>query len=431
MGAPKLRGATLVTECGARERYVGAGSGTMWQANGSRRSVPPAAFIDHSPGLTLRTAPRVAILTRMPSSKRPRIEWRLIIAVWLLPTIADVADTYIAQRVRGAPRSLLYVTALIAPAWLSWILFTPVIFRLGARIRIVLPLRVKPIVSHLLLSVLFGVAHAAVLTACTQLFNPHGGIGAVERFMLTLGDWLPISMLLYTMTLIAGYALEGARRERVQALRTTELEGQLARSELAVLRAQLHPHFLFNALNTAVSLVRAKQPEAGVQVLTHLADLLRQLVHGVEQEVPLREELRMLDSYLEIERARFGSRLTIDVNVPVTLQDAYVPGLVLQPLVENALRHGVGKRDSLGRVSVDAIARGDILELRVRDDGPGFALDAPASDPPGVGIANTRARLSRLYGGAGTLTLHNGANGGAEVIVTLPIRHSPVHAASA
>ena len=320
---------------------------------------------------------------------------------------------------------------MIAPAWLSWVFFTPLIFWLGARIRISFPMRIKPIATHILLSILVGLAHAAVLTASTQLFNPHGNLDASGRYYMTLEDWLPISMLLYTMTLIAGYALEGARRERAQALRTTELEGQLARSELAVLRAQLHPHFLFNALNTAVSLVRAKQPEAGVQVLTHLADLLRQLVHGVEQEVPLRDELRMLDSYLEIERARFGSRLTIDVNVPAALQDAFVPGLVLQPLVENALRHGVGKRDSLGRVSVDAIARGDTLELRVRDDGPGFALNAPASDPPGVGIANTRARLSRLYGSAGTLSLHNGANGGAEVIVTLPIRHTPVHAASA
>jgi LytS/YehU family sensor histidine kinase len=291
-------------------------------------------------------------------------------------------------------------------------------------------LRAKPVVSHLLLSVLFGVAHAAVLTTCTQLFDPHGGLGAGGRFVMTLGDWLPISMLLYTMTLIAGYALEGSRRERAQALRTTELEGQLARSELAVLRAQLHPHFLFNALNTAVSLVRANQPEAGVHVLTHLADLLRQLVTGVEQEVMLREELRILDSYLEIERARFGNRLAIVVDVPVGLQDAYVPGLVLQPLVENALRHGVGARDAAGHVWIDASVRGGVLELRVRDDGPGFALDAPASDRAGVGIANTRARLSKLYGALGTLSLHNGASGGAEVVASMPMHLAPVHAAA-
>ena len=367
----------------------------------------------------------------MHDTQHSRIEWRLIIAVWMLPTIADVADTYLVHRVNGTPWHLLRVTALIAPAWLSWIFFTPLIFWLGARIRIATPLRATPIVAHVLLSVMVGLAHDAVLTTASQLFDPRRHMTTGDRFFMTVQDWMPISMLLYFMTLIAGYALEGARRERAQKLRTTELEGQLARSELAVLRAQLHPHFLFNALNTAVSLVRAKQPEAGVQVLTHLSDLLRQLVHGVQQEVPLRDELRMLDSYLEIERARFGSRLSITVNVPPELQDAYVPGLVLQPLVENALRHGVGKRDALGHVSINAVARGETLELRVCDDGPGFALDAPASDPPGVGIANTRARLSRLYGRAGTLTLHNGANGGAEVIVSLPIRLTPVHAPAA
>ncbi|MDQ2765612.1 MAG: histidine kinase [Gemmatimonadota bacterium] len=367
----------------------------------------------------------------MPNAERPRIEWRLIIAIWMLPTIADVADTYIVQRVGGAPWGLLRVIALIAPAWLSWILFTPLIFRLGARFRITTPVRAKPIAVHVLLSVLVGLAHAAVLTTASQLVDSRRHMATDARFYMTVADWLPISMLLYTMTLIAGYAFEGARRERAQTLRTTELEGQLARSELAVLRAQLHPHFLFNALNTAVSLVRANQPEAGVHVLTHLADLLRQLVHGVQQEVTLRDELGMLDSYLEIERARFGSRLTIAVDVPAALQDAYVPGLVLQPLVENALRHGVGARDAPGRVSIDALVRGDILELRVRDDGPGFSLDAPTREPPGVGIANTRARLSRLYGDTGVLSLHNGTRGGAEVIVSLPMRFAPVHAHSA
>ena len=201
-----------------------------------------------------------------------------------------------------------------------------------------------------------------------------------------------------------------------------------------MLRAQLQPHFLFNALNTAVSLVRAREPEAGVRVLTHLSDLLRQLVTGVEQELSLREELRLLDSYLEIERARFGSRLTIIVDVPPALLDAYVPGLVLQPLVENALRHGVGQRDAHGHVWIDARARGATqLALRVRDDGPGLAREAPDARGDirtGVGIGNTRARLSRLYGAAGTLELRDHHGGGAEVIVTLPLRNSPVHAAA-
>jgi two-component system, LytTR family, sensor kinase len=293
--------------------------------------------------------------------------------------------------------------------------------------------RAWPLAAHFFLSIVAGLAHAVVYLTCLELFVPRASGGIVARYATTVSDWMPVSMLLYFLTLGAGYALEGTRRERAQSLRTTELEGQLARSELAMLRAQLHPHFLFNALNTAVSLVRASQPEAGVHVLTHLSDLLRQLVIGVEQEVPLREELRMLDSYLEIERARFGSRLTINVDVPTDLLDALVPGLVLQPLVENALRHGVGKRDAHGHVWIDARPYGaTLLQLRVRDDGPGLAhdlLDArDNANGTGIGIGNTRARLSRLYGAAGALVLRDvEGTGGAEAIVTLPLRHAPVH----
>jgi two-component system, LytTR family, sensor kinase len=368
----------------------------------------------------------------MQNSDNSRIPWRIVTAVWMLPTIADVADTYIARRVSGHPGELWRMAAIIAPGWLVWIFFTPVIFWLGARIRLVGPTRAWRLVAHFALSIIAGLVHAAVVAACMRLFDQHVPVGIAAHYAEVVSNWLPVSMLLYWLTLGAGYALEGARRERAQALRTTELEGQLARSELAVLRAQLQPHFLFNALNTAVSLVRAREPEAGVHVLTHLSELLRQLVTGVEQELPLREELRLLDSYLEIERARFGSRLTIIVDVPPALLDAYVPGLVLQPLVENALRHGVGKRDAQGHVWINARARGATqLELRVRDDGPGLArdvLDARGDIRTGVGIGNTRARLSRLYGTAGTLELRDREGGGAETIVMLPLRNSPVHA---
>jgi two-component system LytT family sensor kinase len=364
----------------------------------------------------------------MSSSPTTRIPWRFVIAVWMLPAIADIADTYIGSRVGGHVVPLWRVATVVGPGWLVWILFTPIIFWLGARVRVVRPTRAWAVAAHLGLAIVIGLAHALVFAACVQLFDSRPHLSNSARYVMTVEDWLPISMLLYWMTLFAGYALEGARRERAQALRTTELEGQLARSELAVLRAQLHPHFLFNALNTAVSLVRANEPEAGVRVLTHLSDLLRQLVHGVEQEVPLREELRILDSYLAIERARFESRLAIVVSVPESLLDAYVPGLVLQPLVENAIRHGVGKRDAPGNVRIDARSRGTTLELRVRDDGPGIAPGALAprnGGGPGVGIANTRGRLSRLYGDAGALELRDASGGGAEVVVTLPLRYVP------
>ena len=366
----------------------------------------------------------------MQDSVNSRIPWRMVTAVWMLPAIADVADTYIARRLSGHPTALWRTAAAIAPGWLDLdSLHTDDLLARRAHSRAAAA-RAWPLAAHAAFSIVVGLVHAAVVAACMQLFE-HVSQNTAAHYAEVVSNWLPVSMLLYWLTLGAGYALEGAQRERAQALRTTELEGQLARSELAVLRAQLQPHFLFNALNTAVSLVRARQPEAGVHVLTHLAELLRQLVSGVEQEVTLREELRLLDSYLEIERARFGSRLTIIVDVPPALLDAYVPGLVLQPLVENALRHGVGKRDAQGHVWVDACARGaSQLELRVRDDGPGLARDTRDDIRTGVGIGNTRARLSRLYGAAGTLELRDHPSGGAEVIVTLPLRSAPVHASA-
>ena len=360
-----------------------------------------------------------------------RFPWRFVIAVWMLPTVADVADTYLSRRVSGPPTSLLRVIAFISPAWLVWVLLTPAIFWLGNRIRLQRPVRAQSVIAHIVLSILAGLVQAAVLTASFHLFDNRPAMGIGLRYVMAVQDWLPISMLLYWMTLVAGYALEGQRRERAQALRTTELEGQLARSELAVLRAQLHPHFLFNALNTAVSLVRANQPDDGVRVLTHLGELLRQLVHGVEQEVTLREELATLESYLEIERARFGARLAIDVAIPEELYEAYVPALVLQPLVENALRHGVGARDAPGRVTIDAHAGGEVLSLCVRDDGPGLSPAAASAPRSGVGLANTRARLARLYGDVSSLVLRNAAGGGAEAIVTLPLRYSPLASARA
>lgn len=333
--------------------------------------------------------------SRMPDSKHDRIPWRLVVAVWLLPTVADVMDAYLTRRVNGPPIGFFRAIALYSPPWLVWVLFTPIIFRLADGIRLRRPVRIWAVASHIVLSALFGLAHAAVITASIHLFDTRPRLPISARYAMSVQDWLPISMVLYWMTLVAGYALEGQRRERAQALRTSELEAQLARSELAVLRAQLHPHFLFNTLNTAVSLVRADQPELGVRVLTHLGDLLRQLVHGVQQEISLREELAILESYLEIERIRFGAKLTMTVDVPPELLDAVVPSLVLQPLVENALRHAIGVRDAPGRVWVEAGASDGLLSLRVRDDGPGLSHPAIATQK-GVGIANTRARLRRL-----------------------------------
>lgn len=390
-----------------------------------------------------------------------RLSWHVVSLVWLLPAIADAAGMYLGARMSGAPTPLWWSVARAAPIWGVWVPLTAAIFWLAAHAPIwralddddgpgeihgvrSCVLSWRGVATHIVASLIAALLHAIVIAAVAYVST---GTRQPPRQLLvmTIEDWLPVSLLLYWMTLGAAVALSRVREAREQERRAVMLEGRLAQAELAVLRAQLEPHFLFNALNTAVSLVRAGEPAAGVDVLTRLADVLRHLLDQVAQETSLADELRLLDSYLGIARARFGTRLTVSLGVPPALGDAVIPGLALQQLVENALRHGVGRREDGGHVLVDGWTEPrsgsgspDLLYLRVRDDGPGFregspaSVDALADAAPtatgGVGLRNLRDRLERLYGArVAGLSLRNRAEGGAEATLWLPLRqpHGP------
>ncbi|HMY72359.1 MAG TPA: histidine kinase, partial [Blastocatellia bacterium] len=178
------------------------------------------------------------------------------------------------------------------------------------------------------------------------------------------------------------------------------------------------PHFLFNTLNTIATLVRKQDNDAAVRMLAGLSDLLRHTLAQVDkQEVPLKQELEFIEQYLEIEQARFRDRLTVHWQVASETLTASVPNLILQPLVENAVRHGISKRAAGGTIEIRAWRDGDELLMQVRDDGPGLPESAEASPGLGVGLANTQARLERLYGANHKFTLRNGKG----VTVTLAI----------
>jgi signal transduction histidine kinase len=351
------------------------------------------------------------------------VPWRLVFAAWSVPALADVADEVITKRMDGRAMSLWRAFALVAPGWYLWALLTPVIFWLGRRLPVRRPLRARVIIAQLGFSVAAGLCHALVLAARAVLLRPDRPVLSMSgEFWMALSDWLPISIVIYWAILGAGAAFDNFRRYREQELRASELATRLARSELAALRAQLHPHFLFNALNSGVSLVRANEPDRGVRVLTHLGDLLRHMLRDdATQEHTLGEELAFLRSYLEIELVRFGNRLSVRMDVPDELLDAIVPALTLQPLVENAIRHGIAPRDAAGRIEVSAHAAGAVLTLRVADDGLGMPATPIDDTAPGVGLSNTRARLARLYGDRGTLRITNRTGGGVEATVCLPL----------
>jgi sensor histidine kinase YesM len=218
-------------------------------------------------------------------------------------------------------------------------------------------------------------------------------------------------------------------QERAQAalrseLRASQLETQVAQARLGALKAQLQPHFLFNTLNAIVVLVRQQKGQQAEETLARFSDLLRAVLADMDaQEVTLARELEYLRLYLSIEQLRFSDRLRVDFDVDSELLDAAVPHMALQPIVENAIRHGIGARASSGVIGIRAQRVVDHLHVSVRDDGPGFR-EKCASIGLGLGLANTRARLKQLYGAEAELKTESPADGGAVVTLVLPFRET-------
>jgi signal transduction histidine kinase len=351
-----------------------------------------------------------------------RISFPWIVAVWTLAAAADVIDMYVTTAMGGVVPDLPRIVLLVASGWYTWAAMTPAIFWLGHRFALTRPVRATAVATHIGASIIATMIYVGVLCATGRIVDP------TERFVSgrlhywnALGELAPISMLIYWAVVVAGHAYDSMRR-------AAALSAELAQSQLAALRAQLHPHFLFNALNAAVSLVRVGKSEDGVRVLTDLSDILRHMLRDTTtHEVPLRDELTLLRRYLDIEQTRFQNGLSIGLTVDDALLDALVPSLILQPLVENAIRHGVAMRESSTSVTIDAWASGSVLALRVRDDGPGLPHGWDMNRCPGVGLSNTRARLAGLYGGAAELRLAGGPAGGVDAQVTLPLRFAGDH----
>jgi two-component sensor histidine kinase len=240
------------------------------------------------------------------------------------------------------------------------------------------------------------------------------------RFFFLFGFRFPI----YLAIVSVAHALYFYRRSKERERRSLELQASLARARLEALKMQLQPHFLFNAMNAIAALVH-KDPEAADEMLAALSDFLRLvLATSGEQELPLQRELELVERYLAIEHARFGDRLSYQVDVPAELQPALVPAFLLQPLVENAVRHGLEPRPGAGSVSIRARRDNGHLHLEVADDGVGLPDQLPARE--GIGLVNTRARLRELYQGNAQMELRSGQ--GVTVEITLP--YHAAHAAA-
>lgn len=313
----------------------------------------------------------------------------------------DVARELIRNDFTGQPgRDWLRLASQILD-WYLWLLVLPLIWGAARRY----PFERKSLLRWLAITLVFGlgisVIYSVLSLAKNQLiinigFQDLGFFDLMRSWPSYFLASIEFFLIVYFAIVAAIHAMRYYEKFNVRELNTSQLKMQLAEAKLDALRMQLHPHFLFNTLNAISSLMR-KDPDAADGMISRLSDLLRlSLDHDDRHVIPLREELAFLDRYVSIEMVRFRDRLVVDVDVDPGCLDARVPKLILQPLVENAIRHGTARSSRPGEVRVVGSRDGDRLLLSVVDNGPGLAADRPLRE--GVGLANTRARLSQLYG---------------------------------
>ena len=306
-------------------------------------------------------------------------------------------------------------------AWL-WAIFTPLTLWLARRFRIERHHWARHTFVHILAMTAI---NAIIKTAFDALAMPPSS--AFQDFtwlklFRSIEQTFDTGALLYSIIILVEHSFVYYRRYQQGLVNAANLRTQLVQAQLRALKMQLHPHFLFNTLHTISALVH-EDPELAERTIARLSELLRLfLANSTIHEVPLSEELRILDLYLEIERTRFEDRLRVHFDVPPELRDAMVPNLLLQPLVENSIRHGIGKRSAPGWISVAAERYGETLVLRVTDNGGGLRESGNHPGQPGMGLAITRSRLESLYTEHQSLVLRDVQTGGAEVRITLPFK---------
>jgi len=360
------------------------------------------------------------------SSRHQPSQWLWILTIWTTVGLFDATQNVFIMRAEGMHHywGRLYFSLLVA--WLPWALATPLVLRLARHYP---PTQLRPLsiwFRHIFACVSVGFTFAAWTATLEVLLNPWAKVPGPEPFLRlltnTFYNGLFACAFLYTSIVLVGYLLDSRERLALQQTETARLNEQLVKAQLSALRHQIEPHFLFNTLNSIAGLIREQRNETAVTMIVELSDFMRRVLEdSSRQQVPLGEELDFARKYLDIQKIRFADRLQCSFSVPDELLSAQVPALILQPMVENAIKHGIAKRAQGGTVRILASRCSNMLTLRVFNDGPSLAPDGhPLST--GIGISNIRTRLESLYGNAFELTLCNQPTGGVEASVSVPFK---------
>jgi LytS/YehU family sensor histidine kinase len=354
------------------------------------------------------------------------IRWRWIAAMWCAGGLLEASQAVLIMRFgEGRRHAWLPLFATALATWLPWALATPWIISLARRYPIIRGTTVRTVAVHLAAFATISAVAEAWSALLQVIFNPWGNRQSPtfwDTWSITLLYQVLIFLIAYALTVTITYLVDSRENIARQMTETARLNEELSKAQLAALRRQMEPHFMFNTLNSIAGLVRDRRNDAAVSMIVGLSEFLRRATENSHRsQVTLAEEVEYLQRYVDIQKVRFGERLRVSVDIPADLLDAQVPNLLLQPLVENAIKHGVATRVVGGNVRVTGARRDSSVYLSVYNDGPSFPNDWQTNGA-GVGLANLRTRLQILHGDASELQMRRAGADGVEVIVTLPLK---------
>jgi two-component system, LytTR family, sensor kinase len=355
------------------------------------------------------------------------IRLRAILIVATALTIFSTLMAWELSRAEGKRPAYLEIALLNGFYWYAWALLAPAIIRLAGRVRIERQTWYRAVAIHVLAGMAFAEVHIVAQEAFRRGLAVYNGrtiaapfLWRVQSAMIQYMDW---EMMTYWAIVGLTLAVTYYREAQDRTVAAAKLETKLVETQLQTLQSQLHPHFLFNTLHAISALMHSNVDQAD-RMLSRLAALLRMTLDNVgQQEVSLKDELDFLERYLEIEQTRFRDRLTVKFDVQPEALDALVPWMLLQPLVENAIKHGISPKPGPGSIEVRAHGENNRLVLEVRDDGVGLTQDALTALQSGIGLSTTRARLHHLFGRDYQFEFHRWTNtSGVTVKVVIPWR---------
>jgi two-component system, LytTR family, sensor kinase len=376
----------------------------------------------------------VWIRTRLKNGGTPSraASLSLIFAAWLIPSLLSGFNSFMQDRLSGRPSDWHWIT-FSSLDWLLYAVLTPFVFRMSRRFPLVREHLSRTILFHIAASLAMCVAWAGLGTILRWIIFPITRDASIHTYLQSWLSWtfttLPFGVGVYFALVGIEHSLHYFREARDREAQASQLTAQLSEARLSALRMQLNPHFLFNSLNAITVLVRDRDMVGASRTLELLSDVLRQVLRSdAKHEITLAEEFDFLARYLAIEQIRFSDRLRCRIEADPAISRALVPTFLLQPLVENAIRHGIASRADGGTIEVSSRREDATLVLTIRDDGKGAlgSTGARSTSGGGLGLANTRARLATLYGENASLETTVGKGGGFTATVRIPFREEIV-----